>query len=273
MVRPSSTCPRARTYSASQLSATHATASQAGAPRAQNAPPYAASASRSQTVSAERPGAVTRSVSTATAPSRLSRSPTRRRGRQPSNGHRPPAAATGTVARPTSSPAKVIPSAAIRAAARGRAQRIGDGQPAAHEPDTRRVDPLVQLGPAAEVLLAAQRRTERLGSAAGSDTGQTELLEDLPRRGRAVQRDEVQPRRALGQQLARTARSPPRRRSRAPPPGRPRRRAAARPGRGGKAAPDSTANRSIWPTLVTGMMPGMIGTSQPAALTRSRSRR
>ena len=37
--------------------------------------------------------------------------------------------------------------------------------------------------------------------------------------------------------------------------------------------PDSTAKRSIWATFVTGMIPGTIGTWQPAAATRSRSRR
>ena len=42
---------------------------------------------------------------------------------------------------------------------------------------------------------------------------------------------------------------------------------------GGKAALLSCANRSICRTLVTGMISGMIGVSQPAAATRSRSRR
>ena len=41
---------------------------------------------------------------------------------------------------------------------------------------------------------------------------------------------------------------------------------------GGKVSTRSTANRSICRTLVTGMISEMIGTSQPAATTRSRSR-
>ncbi len=41
----------------------------------------------------------------------------------------------------------------------------------------------------------------------------------------------------------------------------------------GNAASESSAKRRIWRTSVAGMISGMIGVSQPAAATRSRSRR
>ncbi len=39
----------------------------------------------------------------------------------------------------------------------------------------------------------------------------------------------------------------------------------------GRSAPDSSANRWIWFSRVTGMMPGMIGRSEPSERTRSTS--
>ena len=40
----------------------------------------------------------------------------------------------------------------------------------------------------------------------------------------------------------------------------------------GTSVPDNSANRRIWPYEVIGMIPGMIGMSQPIARTRSTSR-
>ena len=42
---------------------------------------------------------------------------------------------------------------------------------------------------------------------------------------------------------------------------------------GGNGAPDSCTERSMVPIWVTGITPARIGVSQPAAATRSRSRR
>jgi hypothetical protein len=41
----------------------------------------------------------------------------------------------------------------------------------------------------------------------------------------------------------------------------------------GSAAPENWASRSIWATLVTGMIPGITGRLEPSAESRSRSRK
>ena len=110
-------------------------------------------------------------------------------------------------------------------------------------------------------------------AAAGRPFRQPEPVVDVERRARAVQRVEVKARRPLGEQPLGTCRPRSPRRCRAPPPCRRRPRASRSASPGGNLAPDSSTTRSSVRMLVTGMIPAMIGTSPPAAATRSRSRR
>ena len=96
-----------------------------------------------------------------------------------------------------------------------------------------------------------------------------EVGEDLERRRRAVERVEVQARRAAVEQRRRTARWPARRRPGGPPPGRRATASSRSTTAAGTGVPDSWAKRSICLMFVTGMIPGRTGIVAAEGATRS----
>ena len=232
------------------------------------------SPTRSATASSTGPHAVARPVSTATAPSTLSSSPASTTTAAATSSHQPPAGRSGQRGGGDQQRRAAVTSVGRHARRRrhGRATAYAAGEPAADQHVAARVVAAVQPLPPVEVHRDVRLQRFRSGARSGA-VARPRLLVDLAGRRRRVEGDEVQPGHALGEQpraqlgghldadLAHGVRVV---LDRVQPLGQVRRERRVR------TAARTARSAGRWST---GMMPGMIGTSQPAAATRSRSRR